>query len=221
MNAGGGVELDGWLEKVQGLLWAFYPGQEGGTAIVETLFGLQNPSGKLPFTMAKDYNDHPSSPFYKINEGGKTPYSEGLFMGYRGFDAKSIEPAFPFGYGLSYTTFVYEKPELVRSKDGNLLVHFVVKNTGNTAGDEIAQVYVAPPQGHGRPPQKLEGFSRLSIAPGAEQRATVLLPPRAFAYWEDGWKIPAGRYTLYIGSSSRQRNLELSVELPETELGRN
>jgi beta-glucosidase len=171
--------------------------------------------------MAKDYNDHPSSPFYKINEGGKTPYSEGLLMGYRGFDTRNIEPAFPFGFGLSYTTFTYEKPELVRSKDGNLIVHFVVKNTGSTAGDEVAQVYVAPPRGHERPMQKLEGFSRLSVAPGAEQMATVVLPPRAFSYWDNGWKISAGRYTIYVSSSSRQRNLELSVDLPETNLGLN
>ena len=218
MNAGGGVELSGALEQVQGLLWAWYPGQEGGTAIVETLFGKQNPSGKLPITLAKRFEDHPSSPYYKLNEGGKTPYTEGLLVGYRGFDAKNITPAFPFGFGLSYTTFTYDKPEFVKQSDGSVTVSFTIKNTGGTTGDEIAQLYVAPPPGEQRPPQKLEGYARVSLVPGAEQRVSVALPTRAFAYWNKGWKVDAGHYTIVVGGSSRDRKLTLDVELAEARL---
>jgi beta-glucosidase len=219
LNAGGGVALD-WIDRVQGLLYAWYPGQEGGTALIRTLFGAQNPSGRLPITLAKRYADHPSAPYYQLNEGGKTPYTEGLLMGYRGFDAAGTEPLFPFGFGLSYTSFTYESPTSARNADGSITVSFTVKNTGAREGDEVAQVYVVPPSGKQRPPQKLEGFARVSLAAGASARVSVTLPPRAFAYWDDGWHIDSGRYGIAIGASSRDRRLSLDVEMASANLGR-
>jgi beta-glucosidase len=218
MSAGGGVELESWLPQVKGLLWAWYPGQEGGTAIVETLFGQVSPSGKLPITLAKRYEDHPSARYYNVNQSGKTPYTEGLLMGYRGFDANQTEPAFPFGFGLSYTSFAYSKPELVRKDDGTVVISFAIANTGGRMGAEVAQVYVEPPEGKGRPPQKLEGYARVSLASSTEQRVQVVLPPRAFAYWDNGWTVDAGRYNIHIASSSRERKLALAVELPAAKL---
>ncbi|HMA94006.1 MAG TPA: glycoside hydrolase family 3 protein [Polyangiaceae bacterium] len=220
MNAGGGVDLEGWLDKVHALLWAWYPGQEGGTAIVETLFGKQNPSAKLPITMAKRYADHPSARYYNLNEGGKTPYAEGLFMGYRGFDAAGIAPAFPFGYGLSYTEFAYSQGNVSLRPDGTVEVSFSVKNVGSVAGDEVAQIYVAPPPDAQRPPQKLEGYTRVNLQPGAERRETLVLPQRAFAFWNAGWKIVTGHHAIYISGSSRDRKLTLGVELSAAYLGR-
>jgi beta-glucosidase len=218
MNAGGGVSLDGWLARVAGLVWAWYPGQEGGTAIAEVLFGKTNPSGKLPITLAQRYEDHPSTPYYEVNEGGRTPYAEGLLVGYRGFDAAKIEPAFPFGFGLSYTNFEYSQLALEPREDGSVGAAFTITNTGPRAGDEVAEVYVAPPAGRGRPPQKLEGFARVSLAAGASKRVTVMLPPRAFAYWADGWVIDAGRYEVRVGASSRDRRLVSKVDLPAARL---
>lgn len=213
MNAGGGVDLAGWLDQVQALLWAWYPGQEGGTAIVETLFGKQNPSAKLPITLAKRYTDHPSARYYNLNEGQKTPYTEGLFMGYRGFDAAGLAPAFPFGYGLSYTEFAYGQESVTQRPDGTVEVSFSIKNVGSVTGDEVAQVYVAPPADAQRPPQKLEGYTRVSLPPGAERRETIVLPRRAFAFWNGSWKIAPGHYAIYVGGSSRDRRLTLGVEL--------
>jgi beta-glucosidase len=218
MTAGGGVDFNGWLDRVKGLFWAWYPGQEGGTAIAEALFGKINPSGKLPITMAKRYEDHPSARFYQLNQSGKTPYTEGLQVGYRGFDTNHIDPEFPFGFGLSYTTFDYSKPDVTRNADGHVTVSFSIKNTGGRVGSEVAQVYVEPPVGEQRPPQKLEGYARVTLAPGAEQRVTVELQPRAFAYWNDGWTVAPGRYQIHVGSSSRARKLTKAVELAAAKL---
>jgi beta-glucosidase len=218
VNAGGGVDLEGWVDDVQGLLWAWYPGQEGGTAIAETLFGKRSPSGKLPVTLAKRYADHPSAPYYNLNQDGKTPYTEGVFVGYRGFDRAGTAPAFPFGFGLSYTSFGYDKPELKLGPDGTVTIGFTIKNVGSVAGDEVAQVYVGPPQDPQRPPQKLEGFARVSLAPGAERRVKVTLPQRAFAYWNHGWKIAPGRHEIHVAASSRDHRLTLGVDLKEAEL---
>jgi len=220
VNSGGGVDMSGWLEKVSALIWAWYPGQEGGTAIAETLFGRFNPSGKLPVTFANRYEDHPSARYYNVNNAGKSPYTEGVLVGYRGFDAAGIAPLFPFGFGLSYTNFAFSEGSVARSSDGNVLVSFTVKNTGNREGVETAQLYVAPPPGNGRPPQKLEGYSRITLSPGASKHVSLSLSPRAFAYWSDGWKVPAGRYTVYVSASSRDRRISLNVDLPELDLAR-
>lgn len=220
--AGAGVSLEGWIDDVEGLIWAFYPGQEGGTALARLLLGDTNPSAKLPMTLARAYEDHPSSPYYQINDGGRTPYTEGLMVGYRGFDEAGTEPRYPFGYGLSYTTFSYAEPRLERSGD-DMMVSVAIRNDGNRAGAEIAQLYVAPLDQReelGRPPKKLESYAKVQLAPGEEKRANFRLSPRSFAIWDDGWRVPKGRYRILVGASSRDIRGQLEVELPAAQLGR-
>ncbi len=219
-NAGGGVAFDGWLERTPALLWAWYPGQEGGTAIAEVLFGERSPSGKLPVTFAARYEDHPSAPYYHLNESQRTPYKEGVFVGYRGFDERGVTPAFPFGHGLSYTSFEYDGLTVEAESSGNVVVRFRVKNTGKVTGDEVAQVYVAPPRGAvPRPPQELKGFARLHLEPGQEQAAEIRLDERAFSRWATspggagGWSVDGGSYEIRVAASSRDVRLRQAIVL--------
>lgn len=218
-NAGGGVSFEGWLKSTPALLWAWYPGQEGGTAIAELLFGEQNPSGKLPVTFAARYEDHPSAASYQQNEDGKTFYREGVFVGYRGFDEKGTTPEFPFGFGLSYTTFEYGALSLETAAD-EVVARFSIKNVGARAGDEIAELYVAPPPGPlPRPPQELKGFARVSLAPGEQKPIEIRLDRRAFAAFagtgpSGRWEIAPGKYEIRVGASSRDVRLTSALELP-------
>jgi beta-glucosidase len=211
INAGSGVDMQKFAGDVPAIVWAFYPGQEGGRAVADVLFGDVNPSGKLPFTIAKRYSDYPSAPSYNIDTDKKTPYTEGIFVGYRGFDAKNIEPAFPFGFGLSYTSFAYSGVRAEAGREGqgsgDVKVTVHVTNRGKRAGDEVVEVYVAPPKSSvPRPPKELKGFARVSLAPGEAKDVSVTLEPRAFAYWNDHdkqWSVEAGTYKVLVGASSR------------------
>jgi beta-glucosidase len=224
VNAGGAVDLAPFLDRVRGVVWAWYPGQEGGRALADVLFGDVSPSGKLPVTFARRYQDYPSAPYYNLNEGGKTPYSEGVFMGYRGFDAAAVEPAFPFGHGLGYTSFEYGDLTAVAGAGGGATVTLTVKNGGRRAGDEIVQVYVAPPRSRvPRPPQELKGFARVSLAPGQSKRVEITLEPRAFAYWDQGargWTVEAGPYEIRVGASSRDIRLRRALDVAAASLPR-
>src|SRR5690606_29648038 len=175
MTAGAGVSLEGWIDDVEGLLWAFYPGQEGGTALSRLILGDVSPSAKLPMTLARNYEDHPSAPYYQENDHGRSPYTEGLMVGYRGFDALGREPRFPFGFGLSYTEFRYGEARASTAGDGSVTVSVPIKNVGSRAAAEVAQLYVIPPADQqkalGRPPKKLEAYTKLALAPGEEKLA--------------------------------------------------
>jgi len=213
--AGGGVDMMPWASEVDALLWAFYPGEAGGTALSELLLGQKNPSAKLPMTLAKQYADHPAARYYSENDRGHSPYGEGLEVGYRGFDAHGIEPLFPFGFGLSYTSFEY-KDVAVRTVDaGKVELHFTLANTGSLRGAEVVQIYVAPPTAsrttHARPPQKLEAFTRVELEPGESREVTIELGPRAFAYWDHGFVIDAGAHEILVSASSRDVRLRTSV----------
>ncbi len=207
INAGSGVDVQKFAGDVPALVWAFYPGQEGGHAVADVLFGDVNPSGKLPFTVAKRYADYPSAPYYNVDTDKKTPYTEGVFVGYRGFDAKNIEPAFPFGFGLSYTSFAYSDVRADAGPEGDVKVTVHVANRGKRAGDEVVEIYVAPTKSSvPRPPKELKGFARVSLAPGEAKDVSVVLEPRAFAYWNDHdkqWSVDAGTYKVLVGASSR------------------
>ncbi len=222
MNAGGAVDLQSFVDKVPALLWAWYPGQEGGGAIADVLFGDVNPSGKLPITLGKRFEDYPSAPFYQMNHDNKTPYTEGVFVGYRGFDAKEVEPAFVFGQGSSYTTFEYADLQAVPANDGSTTVTLKITNSGKRSGDEIVQVYVAPPRSAvARPPRELRAFARVSLDPGQTKPVTVTLEPRAFAYWDQdakNWKIAAGSFELLAGASSRDVRLRRKIEVADRTL---
>jgi beta-glucosidase len=219
MNAGGGVDMSKFLDKVAALLWAWYPGQEGGRAIAEILFGDTNPSGKLPVTFGKRYEDYPSARYYKVNDGGKTPYTEGIFVGYRGFQENGVEPLFPFGYGMSYTRFEYAITSAKALPSGGAVVQATVKNVGRRDGDEIVQFYVGAPKGGvPRPPRQLEAYRRVSLKAGESAALEVELEPRAFAYWAEGasppgWSVDDGTYDILMGASSADIRAKAGVEI--------
>ncbi len=190
--SGSAVECP-WADRVKGILYMGLPGQAGGEAVADLLCGRANPSGKLAESWPMAYGDVPSSEIY-----GKTTdalYQEGVYVGYRYYDKSGTAVRWPFGYGLSYTTFAYSDLTV----DGNA-VSVAVKNTGSFAGAEVVQLSVKTPQdGLHRPIRELKGFQKIFLEPGQRQTVTFSLTDRSFAVWQDGWKIPAGKYTVCIG----------------------
>jgi beta-glucosidase len=215
LNSGGAVAMTGWIHKVGALLEAWYPGQEGGRAVAEILFGKGNPSGKLPATFEKKWGDAEAEHYYPGHDG-KVIYKEGIFVGYRWFQHAGIKPLFPFGFGLSYSTFAFSGLS-VRRQGSTVSVAFQVKNTSNRAGAEVAQVYVQevnPPVP--MPVEQLKGFARVELAPGATRTVHILLPRSAFADYDTaihGWKVTPGRYNILVGSSSADIRLRAPVTL--------
>ena len=223
VTAGGAVDLQPFVDRVPALVWAWYPGQEGGRALADVLFGDVNPSGKLPVTFAKRYADYPSAPYYNLNQNGKTPYTEGVFVGYRGFEAKKVTPQFPFGFGLSYTAFKYSDLDVVPAPDGSALVTLKVTNTGKRDGEEIVELYVAPPKASvPRPAKELKGFARASLGAGETKQVSVTLEPRAFAYWDDAkkqWSVEAGTYQVLAAASAADVRASKKVEVVGRSIG--
>ena len=210
INSGGGVAWTEWLNEVPAVLQAWYSGELGGLAVAEILFGDINPSGKLPATFEKRAEDNPSFPYYHLREGDKTPYTEGIFVGYRGYDEKKIEPQFCFGHGLSYTDFHYGKPEVSSGNitaGGRVTVRLEVKNTGKRAGDEVVQLYIHPVKSSvPRPPKELRGFERVSLIPGEAKEVVLSLAADQLAFYDvktHGFVVEPGDYDLMVGSSSR------------------
>lgn len=210
INSGGGVAWAGWVDKTPAVLEAWYPGQSVGQAVAEILFGDVNPSGKLPATFERKFGDNPSSPYYHLRADNKTPYTEGIFVGYRGYDEKDVEPEFCFGHGLSYTEFKYGRPQVSPAQiltNGVATVSLEVQNTGARAGDEVVQLYVhdvksSVPQ----PPQELKGFVRVNLQPGETKTVNLTLPAERLAYWDvktHAFVVEPGAYQLLVGSSSR------------------
>ena len=219
LNQGTPILMDRWLGQVSGVLESWYAGQEQGNAVAGILFGDVNPSGKLTETIGARREDYSDFGNYPGTDDVMT-YGEGIYVGYRHFDKAKITPLFPFGFGLSYTTFSYSALKVPSAiKPGQpAMVRLTVQNTGLRAGDEIVQLYVhdlAPKTD--KPVQELKGFHRVSLQPG--RRVTVSLPldPDAFAYWDvtrHRWKADPGRYELRVGSSSRDIRLRGVVRLP-------
>ncbi len=211
-----------WLGQVPGLVEAWFPGQEGGQAIASLLFGDINPSGKLPTTLAarrEDYSDYGHFP----GKDGQVTYAEGIYVGYRHFDKQKIAPLFPFGYGLSYTTFRYShlrqgKPQMGPS--GTVRVSVDVTNTGQREGAEVAELYVHDPSPKiDKPLRELKGFGKVDLLPGQTKTVTMTLRPRDFAYCDvpgKQWKADAGRYKVEVGASSRDIRQQASVRLTAT-----
>jgi beta-glucosidase len=215
-----------WLGKVKGVLQMWWPGDQGGPATARILLGEANPAGRLPITwperldqmVAQDPKAHPE----RTNQGvdGRTTYSEGIFVGYRWYDQQNLEPMFPFGFGLSYTSFQYSGMKVVRAKDGGLDVSLTVKNAGRVAGDEVSQVYLGapknPPDGAQFAVKALAQFERVTLAPGQSKSLTLHVAPRRLQYWSsaDGkWQTAAGSRTVYAGSSSRDVRLQADVSI--------
>jgi beta-glucosidase len=226
LNAGGNVDMSKWLDQVPAVLHAWYPGQEGGTALGQILFGDFSPSGKLPATFERRWEENPTFHSYYPQKGDKrVEYSEGIFMGYRGYEKAGTKPLFPFGYGLSYTTFTYSDLKIAPAAKGSaalLAVSFNVKNTGSRQGAEIAEVYVG--DSHAplpRPAKELKGFAKVSLRPGESKQITVLLDRRAFSFYDAAkhdWAIAPGEFGILVGSSSADIRLQgKNVLGPESE----
>ena len=168
-------------------------------------------------TLARRYADYPSAASYNLDQAKKTPYAEGIFVGYRGFDASPIEPAFPFGYGLSFTRFAYSDLQARANSDGSAVVEVKVTNTGRRPGDEVVEVYVAPPkESVPRPPRELKGFARVSLLPGESKEVSVSLEPRSFAFWDDGgkdWAVEGGPFEILVGASSRDIRVRQTLDV--------
>lgn len=204
----GGPVLTPWRNDVAGVLEAWYPGQENGDAIASLLFGDVNPSGKLPVTFPRSDAQGPlTSPIRFPGVNDTVRYSEGLLVGYRYYDARGQQPAFPFGYGLSYTTFSYGKLRVLPSfRRGGAIVKVRVRNTGDREGAEVVQLYVGFPRGAGEPPKVLKAFRKVQLDPGRRSTVTLTLDRRDLSIWDTGenrWVSPTGRYRLMVGSSSR------------------
>ena len=212
-----------WLEKTPAVLQAWYGGSEAGTALAATLFGDVNPAGRLPVTFPRALTDSPAhrgDPRTYPGVNGEVHYDEGLLVGYRWYDAKKIEPLFPFGFGLSYTHFSYANLQVHPSADGSATVTCVVKNEGQRAGAEVVQFYVHDDHASvPRPEKELKAFARVMLAPGETKAVSVALNPRSFAYYapeKHGWVAEAGTFHIIVGGSSRDARLEAKYELAKT-----
>jgi beta-glucosidase len=210
------VEMDSWLDKVPALLQAWYPGMEGGNAMARVLFGDVNPSGKLPATFPKRLADSPAhalGAYPGIN--GTVTYAEGLLVGYRWFDTKNIKPQFPFGFGLSYTTFEYSNLKLIETSDDTngtiVTAQFEIKNTGPFDGAEVAQLYVHEKNpGLPRPEKELKGFKKVFLKAGEIRTVSIPLNRGAFAFYNpagSGWVAEKDRFEILVGGSSRDIRL--------------
>jgi beta-glucosidase len=218
LDSGGAVAAADWLGQVPALLQAWYPGQEGGRAVAEVIMGAVNPSGKLPITFGRRVEDYCSYGNYP-GSGGKVDYAEGIFVGYRWFDAKSVAPLFPFGFGLSYTSFHYDRLHVEPTADGRWTVTFEVTNNGTRAGDEVSEVYVSPPAPSrvARPVRELKGFNRMSLATDETKIVSITLDRKAFEYFDEAkgdWEVEPGSYTIAVGQSSRNLVLTAAVSVP-------
>lgn len=227
LTSGGGADMNAWLDRVPALIETWYPGQEGGAALAEILFGEVNPSGRLPVTFERRFEDNPVHDSYYTQAGtNRIVYQEGVFVGYRGYEHNNTKPLFAFGYGLSYTTFKYSdlviKP--VNSKAASVApalqtydVSFNVKNTGSRAGADVAQVYVGDTHAKvARPVKELKGFVKVNLRAGESRRVSVRLDARAFSYYDvnaKGWRADAGDFDVFVGRSSEQIELRGKLKL--------
>ncbi|MFL6427218.1 MAG: beta-glucosidase family protein [Acidobacteriaceae bacterium] len=221
MTSGGNVDSNAWLDRVPALLETWYGGQDGGQALAETLLGDINPSGHLPATFERHAEDNPTYSNYYPEPGTKrVVYKEGIFVGYRGYEHNHVRPLFPFGYGLSYTTFKFANLAVSPESAGanpQVDVTFDVTNTGSRKGAEVAQVYVSDDHAKiERPERELKGFERVELAAGETKHVSVMLDARAFAYWNPTttkWTIDPGKFTVRVGDSVESTPLSGSIEL--------
>jgi beta-glucosidase len=227
----GSAVLMPWVEKVPAILEAWYPGEEDGNAVAAVLFGDHNPSGKLPLTFPKNLADVPANaPEQYPGIDKLARYSEGIFVGYRHYDAKDMAPLFPFGHGLSYTTFSYKDLKIARGEvtlnskimngklNAALSVDLQVSNTGSVAGAEVVELYVGMPSTPEvpQPPKQLKGFEKVTLSRGAKTHVHLVLDGRSLSYWDakaHGWAIAPGTYKIMVGSSSRDIRLQGEVKI--------
>ncbi len=235
ITSGGGVDMNSWVDSVPALLESWYSGQEGGTALAEILFGDVNPSGRLPVSFERHWEDNPAHDNYYPQPGTKrVEYKEGIFSGYRGYEHEGVKPLFPFGYGLSYSAFRYRNLSIrpvsaaaahAGTPGSGLLyeVSWDVTNTGIRDGADVGEVYVGEEHpAVPRPAKELKGFARINLRAGATQRAKVLLDSRAFSYFDVNvheWRADPGEFTISVGSSVDQILLKGTVSLTPSAAG--
>ncbi|HTY00962.1 MAG TPA: glycoside hydrolase family 3 C-terminal domain-containing protein [Bacteroidota bacterium] len=235
VTSGSGVRMTDWAHQAKAIVYAWYGGQEGNTALAEVISGKINPSGRLPMTIEKEFRDSPGHDYLPAGERlysgwpeGRerehpvydVHYTEGIFVGYRWFEKQNIEPLFPFGYGLSYTTFGYSDLSIsceTFSENDTVTAKFVLRNTGARAGAEVAQLYVQEMESPvPRPIKELKGFHKVSLEPGRQATVELRLGKRAFAHWDSGkkaWVADKGKYAILVGPNSADIKLTGTVEL--------
>lgn len=227
LNSGGAVNVMPWIDNVKGLMIAWYPGQEGGTALAEILTGKISPSGKLPITYYKKLEDSPAHKNYYANtrnvhssaknETKHVTYNEGIFHGYRGSDISGIKPLYPFGYGLSYSDFEFSDLKLKNLDFNQVEVEFTVKNIGKKEAKEVAQVYVSDLESSlPRPMKELKGFEKVNLKPGESKKVSVILDEEAFAFYDiydHKFVVEPGEFEIYVGNSSANLPLRGIINL--------
>jgi len=218
---GSPIAMNGWIDSVPSVIEAWYGGMEVGKAIANVLFGDVNPSGKLPLTFPKKLSDSPAHKSERTFPGveEKVFYDEGIYVGYRYFDKEQIEPLFPFGYGLSYTTFNYENLKLNKekfSKNDTVTVSVDIVNTGNRSGAEIIQLYVQDIESsNDRPPKELKLFEKVKLEPNERKTVELNLNFGDFSFYDDtthSWVVEPGTFNILLGSSSRDIHLQKEIE---------
>ncbi len=238
LTGGGGMDVSRWIDKVPALVHLYYPGQEGGTAVAQILFGQHNPEGKLPVTFDRSWDESASAKWYHGNPNDDSTldttgpngqpidytiehinYGDKLMVGYRYWTTTGKHPLFPFGYGLSYTTFAFSKLEApaTAAAGSTVSVSFDVTNSGSVAGAEVAQLYVSDPSAKvDRPERELKGFAKVRLAPGETRHVTLSLDARAFSYWDEAahkWTIDPGKFVIHVGDSSENTPLSADIVL--------
>ena len=223
LTSGGNAAMNAWLDRVPALIEMWYPGQEGGRALAEVLFGEVNPSGRLPVTFERRWEDNPvHDSYYPAAGTNRVVYKEDVFVGYRGYEKTRTKPLFPFGYGLSYTTFKYSNLDIKTIASGDATnpryeVSFDVKNTGSNEGADVAQVYVGDTHAKvPRPAKELRGFTKVSLRAGETRRVTVPLDGRALTYYDVNrkqWRAAAGNFEVLVGRSAEQIELRGKLAL--------
>lgn len=220
MIAGAPFDINTIKEKSSALIWSWFNGSEGGNALADVILGTVNPSGKLPWTMPKTIEDSPAHATHSFPGGESVTYTEGILVGYRWFDTKKIEPLYPFGYGLSYTTFEFSDLKTDKetyNADDVIEVSFTIKNTGNMDGKEVAQLYVLDSESHvEKAAQELKGFKKVWIKSGTSENVTIQLPIKELAYYnvdKKRWIVESGTYKIKIGNSSRTIKGEVAISV--------
>lgn len=219
ITSGGNVDMNSWLDRVGAVIEAWYPGQQGGTALAEILYGDVNPSGRLPATFEKRWEDNPAHDSYYPDPGtSRVVYRNGIFSGYRGYEHNSTTPQFPFGFGLSYTTFRYSDLKITPLPgDANFEVSFNITNSGSRVGADVPQVYVSDTHASvPRPPKELKGFAKVTLRPGETTTVKIALDSRSFSYFDtkaNDWLAEPGAFEILVGKSSAQIELRDTVRL--------
>jgi len=217
LTAGGSVDMTKWIDNVPALIHAWYPGQEGGTALAQILFGDISPSGKLPASFERNWEDSAAFDSYYPKKGDKhVEYKEGVFVGYRHFDRSAVKPLFPFGFGLSYTKFQYSDlvvtPGTARDTSAPISISFKITNVGLREGAEIAELYVGDAHASvPRPVKELKGFAKVNLRPGESRQVLLKLDRRAFSFFDvnrHDWIAEPGEFAILVGSSSAKMELQ-------------